>query len=426
MINLKAWLSTVSLSSGCHLAKWLLICLLVGTVVGSASAFFLWSLDWAGHFRDSHLWLIALLPVGGLLVGGMYYFWGKEVVKGNNLLIEELHSPQKIIPFKMAPLVLMGTVLTHFFGGSAGREGTAVQIGGAVADQCTRWFKLNESDRQVILLVGISAGFASVFGTPLAGAVFALELTVLLRCIRLKAIVPCFLSAFLADFFCRLYPISHTHYQLSEMAQQTSLSPANLLWAALAGIIFGLVAQLFSKSMHYWTALFKSKISFPPLRPVIGGAVLTLAFFVAYQLSGETRFVGLGVPFIEKAFQEPTFKGDFLLKLLFTTFTLGCGFKGGEVTPLFFIGASLGNAVCWLIPLDMSLLASMGFVGVFAGATNTPLACTLMGMELFGVEGGCFIAIACGVSYLFSGRTGIYSSQIVGFPKSRFWRRNTN
>ncbi|MFV0365222.1 MAG: voltage-gated chloride channel family protein [Mangrovibacterium sp.] len=399
-----------------YLLKWFIICLPIGAIVGSASAVFLLSLEWAGEFRDGHLWMIALLPIGGLLVGGMYQLWGEGVVKGNNLLLEEFHSPKKIIPFKMAPLVLVGTVLTHLFGGSAGREGTAVQIGGAVADQFTKIFKLSKNDRKIIILVGVAAGFASVFGTPLAGAVFALEVMVLGR-IRLDAIVPSFMGAMLANFFCNLYPIHHTHYQMSEAALLTSLTPLNLLWAAVAGICFGLTAKLFSQTVHFIGDWFKAKISMPMFRPVVGGVVLALAFFVVYQLTGETKYVGLGVPSIVQSFQQPMAGYDFILKLLFTTFTLGCGFKGGEVTPLFFIGATLGNVLCWFIPLDMSLLAGMGFVGVFAGATNTPLACTLMGIELFGIEGGCFIAMACGVAYLFSEHTGIYSAQLVNGRK---------
>lgn len=406
-----------------YLLKWFIICLPIGAIVGSASALFLWSLAEAESFRNAHLWMIALLPIGGLIVGSMYYWWGDSVVKGNNLLLEEFHSPKKIIPFRMAPLVLIGTVLTHLFGGSAGREGTAVQIGGAVADQFTKLFKLSKSDRKIIIIVGIAAGFASVFGTPLAGAVFALEVMVLGR-IRLEAIVPAFMAAILANFFCELYPIHHTHYFMSEAALHTSITPLNLLWAIAAGICFGLVARLFSKSVHFFGKVFQAKIKFPPLRPVIGGAMLAAVFFILYYFGiGEMRYAGLGVPFIEKAFQEPMAGYDFMLKLLFTTFTLGCGFKGGEVTPLFFIGATLGNVLSWFLPLDMSLLAAMGFVAVFAGATNTPLACTLMGIELFGIEGGCFIAIACGVAYLFSGHTGIYSSQIIGSPKNRFVAR---
>ena len=309
----------------------------------------------------------------------------------------------------MAPLVLFGTILTHLFGGSAGREGTAVQIGGAVADRFTKLLKLSKRDRQIVLIVGISAGFASVFGTPLAGGVFALEVLVLGR-IRLDAIIPSFMAAIFADYFCDTWNISHTHYNITTVAE---MNPVNLLWALLAGIIFGLVAMLFSKSTHFWGHLFSKHIKYPPLRPVIGGVILAI---VIYSM-GTTKYIGLGIPTIVDAFNIDLNSYDFLLKVLFTSFTLGAGFKGGEVTPLFFIGATLGNALIWFIPLPMGLLAGMGFVAVFAGATNTPLACTIMGIELFGIESGVFLAIACSTAYLFSGHSGIYTSQIIGSPK---------
>lgn len=398
-----------------YLFKWILICLVLGVLVGSISAFFLLSLDWVTNYREIHLWIIALLPLGGLIIGLSYHYYGASVVKGNNLLLEEFHSPKKVIPFRMVPLVLFGTLLTHLFGGSAGREGTAVQIGGAIADQFTKVFKLSKRDRKIILIAGISAGFASVFGTPLAGGIFALEVLILGR-IRLDAIIPSFLAAIFANYFCESWNVSHTQYAITKVAEMT---PVNLLWSVLAGIIFGLVAMLFSKSTHFWSGLFSKKIKYPPLRPFIGGAILAIAIYSM----GTTKYIGLGIPTIVDAFHVDLNSYDFLLKLLFTSFTLGAGFKGGEVTPLFFIGATLGNVLIWFIPLPMELLAGMGFVAVFAGATNTPIACTVMGIELFGIESGVFIAMACSVAYLFSGHTGVYTSQIIGSPKLNIFVR---
>ena len=398
-----------------YLIKWVLICLILGIAVGGVSAFFLISLDWATNYRESHLWIIALLPVAGFIIGLSYHLYGDSVVKGNNLLLEEFHSPKKVIPFRMVPLVLFGTILTHLFGGSAGREGTAVQMGGAIADRFTKVLNLSKRDRKIILIAGISAGFAAVFGTPLAGGIFALEVLTLGR-LRLDAIIPSFMAAVFANYFCEIWNVSHTHYTISTVVEMT---PVNLLWCLLAGIIFGLVAMLFSKSTHFWGHLFSRYIKYPPLRPVIGGAILAI---VVYSM-GTTKYIGLGIPTIVDAFSENLNSYDFILKLLFTSFTLGAGFKGGEVTPLFFIGAALGNVLIWFIPLPMGLLAGMGFVAVFAGATNTPIACTVMGIELFGIESGVFIALACSTAYLFSGHTGVYSSQIIGSPKNNFFIR---
>ncbi len=392
-----------------YLLKWVLICLALGVFTGGASAFFLFSLEWATQYRQNHFWIIALLPLGGFIIGLSYHLYGKSVVKGNNLLLEEIQNPKKIIPFKMLPLVLFGTVITHLVGGSAGREGTAVQIGGAIADRFTKYLKFSDRERKIILIAGISAGFASVFGTPLAGTIFALEVCYLGR-IKLDAILPSLLAAIFANYFCEIWNISHTHYYINEVA---TLTPINVLWALLAGLIFGLAAMLFSKSSHYWSSMFSKYIKYPPLRPVVGGLVLAAIIFT----TGTTKYIGLGVPTIVEAFNTSLNAYDFLLKILFTSFTLGAGFKGGEVTPLFFIGATLGNVLIWFIPLPMPLLAGMGFVAVFAGATNTPIACTIMGIELFGIESGVFIALACATAYLFSGHTGVYTSQIIKSPK---------
>jgi H+/Cl- antiporter ClcA len=398
-----------------YLFKWLILSAIIGVLVGSASAFFLVSLDWVTNWRENHFWIITLLPIGGLIIGLTYHYWGTNIVKGNNQLLEEFYSPKQVIPFKMAPLVLFGTIATHFFGGSAGREGTAVQMGGAIADQFTHLLKLKVRDRRILLVIGISAGFASVFGTPLAGAVFALEVLIIGR-MRYDAILPSFLTAIIADFTCTAWHVTHTHYTIFVVPDITI---PNLLWAILAGIIFGLTALIFSKTTKFWTTLFKNKIKYPPFRPMIGGIFITLAIFAI----GTTKYIGLGIPTIVASFTENLNSYDFILKILFTSFTIGAGFKGGEVTPLFFIGATLGNALVWLIPLPVSLLAGMGFVAVFAGATNTPIACILMGIELFGAEGSIYIAIACILSYLFSGHTGIYGSQIIGSPKHAIYLR---
>ncbi len=400
-----------------YLGKWILLCGIIGLLAGSASAVFLISLEWATNTRNANLWIISLLPVGGLLIGLTYHYFGQNVVKGNNQILEEFHSPKKIIPLKMAPLVLLSTVVTHLFGGSAGREGTAIQMGGAIADQFTKIFKLKPEDRKILLVTGVSAGFASIFGTPLAGAVFALEVFVVGR-MRYDAIIPSFLAAIFANEAAHLWPIHHTHYSVPFIPD---LWAPELLWAIIAGIFFGLAGMLFSNATHFWGSFFKKTIKYPPLRPVVGGIVLAGVVGAIYYWGDKahtTRWIGLGVPVIVESFSHQLPWYDFLLKILFTSFTLGAGFKGGEVTPLFYTGAALGSAMALFIPLPTALLAGMGFVAVFSGATNTPIACTLMGIELFGADAGVFIGIACATAYLFSGHTGIYGEQIIGSPKN--------
>ena len=392
-----------------HLIKWLALALITGVLIGATCALFLITLNWCTQYREANTYIIWFLPIAGFLIGASYYYWGKSVVKGNNQIIDEYHTPSKIIPFKMAPLVLLGTLGTHLFGGSAGREGTAVQIGAAIADQFSRFVKLESLDRKLFLTIGISAGFAAVFGTPLAGAIFALEVVLIGR-IRFDALLPSILVAIIADQACVFFGGTHTHYHVGIVPNFTVF---NILWVCLAGVLFGLTGSLFAKGSHFWNAQFKKWINYAPLRPVIGGLIIAIIVY----FMGTTRYIGLGVPVIVESFSEQVPSYDFILKLLLTTFTLGAGFKGGEVTPLFFIGATLGNALVWFIPLPIDVLAAMGFVAVFAGATNTPIACTLMGIELFGADVAQYVALACFIAYLFSGHSSIYSSQIIGSPK---------
>src|SRR5690606_34888124 len=229
---------------------------------------------------------------------------------------------------------------------------------------------------------------------------------------------PAFTASIFADWITKLWQTQHTHYHIDVIPD---VSFTTIIYAIIAGILFGLCAALFSKMMHKISRLFKSTISYPPARPLFGGIIIALAVFAL----GTTKYIGLGIPTIVTSFEYPLPTYDFALKLIFTVVTLSAGFKGGEVTPLFFIGVTLGNALSCFIPLPTGLLAGMGFVAVFAGATNTPIACAIMAMELFGSECGVYVAIACVVAYLLSGHTSIYNRQIIGTPKNQRFTNQT-
>ena len=388
-------------------AGWLMcLCLGVALLAGSASALFLFSLDWATRTREAHRWLILGLPFAGFAVGWLYLKWGRSVDAGNNLLIDEIHDPRQVVPLRMAPLILGSTVVSHLFGASVGREGTAVQMGGALADQLCHHFKLSAPQRRVVLMTGIAAGFASVFGTPLAGAVFALEVLAgpALRHMRWAALLPCVVAAVAADHVGLWWGVQHTLYSAGSLP---TLSTWSLTAMVLAGGLMGLTGRVFAISTHGLSAWMKQLIPYAPLRPLIGGALIAAIVWWGQA----DRYIGLGIPVIVEAFSQPLAPWDFAAKLALTVASLGAGFKGGEVTPLFYIGATLGNALAPLLQMPVGLMAAVGFVAVFAGAANTPLACTVMAMELFGFEVGAFAALACAVSYLFSGRASIYRAQ---------------
>lgn len=400
-----------------ELLRWIPIAAVIGVMAGTASAILLASLTLATHLRETHIWLILLLAPVGWVVGLMYKHLGRSVERGNNQILEQIHDPQEVIPLRMTPLILAGTFLTHLFGGSAGREGTAIQTGASLADQLTQPLHMSGPDRRLLLMAGISAGFGSVFGTPIAGAVFGIEVLTI-GALTYDAIAPCFLAAFIGDLVTRMWAqhvpgVHHTVYQVSQAPQ---LNVLRIIYAAIAGVAFGLVGMAFARTTDALSHAVRRHIPRSELRPALGGLVVSLAVFgIGYAHT--SRYLGLGVSTISAAFVTKLPPYDFLGKFLFTVVTLGSGFKGGEVTPLFYIGTTLGNALSNILPLPTSLLAGMGFVAVFAGAANTPLASTFMAYELFGSEVGAYAGIACVVSYLFSGHDGIYSAQLVGRRK---------
>ncbi len=419
-----------------HLLRWTLIALPVALCTGSVVAVFLLLLDQVTAWRYAQPWLLYCLPLAGVGIVLLYRYAGKNAEGGNNLILEEIHQSGGGVPLRMAPLVLFTTLLTHLTGGSAGREGTAVQIGGSMAGWLARRLRLQQQDVRIILLTGIAAGFGAVFGTPLAGALFALEVVYVGR-LNYKALLPCLIAALLADGVCTAWGVHHTAYTITsqEALRQSSaflhFDIALLGKVIIAGACFGLVSRLFSEAVHLVKDYSNRWIKAPLLIPVIGG----LLIIELSLLPGGASYQGLGVynPDPSAVSIISAFRPggadlfSWLWKLVFTAITLGMGFKGGEVTPLFFIGATLGYSLGVVLGVPVDLMAALGFVAVFAGAANTPVACVLMGTELFGGGGILYFAVACFTAYYFSGNTGIYTAQrlsrdktgLAGYPGGR-------
>jgi len=405
-------------------AHWGLLILPLSLMVGSATAFFLWGLDKVTEWRFDQPWLLYFLPPAGLAVGFIYHSYGKKAEGGNNLILEQIHEPGGGVPRRMAPLILFSTLLTHLFGGSAGREGTAVQMGGSIASGLAGLFRVHGPAWRVVLMMGVAAGFGAVFGTPIAGAVFALEVLAIGK-MQYEALIPCLLCSVLADWTCRGWGIEHAHYRIA-FANATGnpfeIQGVLMLKVLAAAVAFGWAGNLFSEMTHSLHAIFKRICPYAPLRPALGGMlILGLVWMV-----GTREYLGLGVwspnpsdvTIVALLQKQDIHYWSWWWKMLFTAVTLACGFKGGEVTPLFFVGAALGNALSGIFHAPADLFAALGFVAIFAGATNTPLACTIMGIELFGSAHSVPIALACFVAYLCSGHSGIYLSQRVGVRKT--------
>jgi H+/Cl- antiporter ClcA len=406
--------------------RFVLALLAMALAVGTACAAFLWALDAATRLRFAAPWLLFGLPLCGLAVAWAYRRFGARAEGGNNLILDEIHVPGGGVPLAMAPLVLIGTVATHLFGGSAGREGTAVQLGGSLAHGLVDRLGLTGKARRLLLMGGVAAGFGAVFGTPLAGAVFAIEVLAL-GGLDLTALLPCLAAALAGDFACRLWGAHHTPYPHVALPH-TDLAggfAVVLAKAALVGLASGVVARLFAEANHGLADLYKRFVAQPLWRPVIGGCiVIGLAFAFHTQ-----DYLGLGVlsphpgaPTLPGFFVAGPDRWSWLLKLVFTVATLSAGFKGGEVTPLFFIGAGLGSALAPAMGLPVPLMAALGMVALFGAAANTPVACAVMGLELFGVDIAPPLIVACVAGYLASGHGGIYLSQRIARPK---WPRRT-
>ena len=388
--------------------KWIVFAAISGTAVGIVGTLFHFCLAGVTQSRAERPWLIWLLPFGGLLIIGAYHLLQHEKDSGTNLVLSSIHSGDRL-PLRMAPLIFLSTLITHLLGGSAGREGAALQIGGTIGQRTGRLLRLDDQDLRVATLSGMSACFSALFGTPLTAVVFAV-MGISIGTMYHAALLPCLMSALAAFGVSLGLGVEPTRFTVAapEIAAGTFFQVLPL------SVLFALVSILFCKFIHGTEHWLEKRISNPWLRVAAGGfAIVALTYLV-----GTRNYNGAGMEVITAAVEQGTaHPAAFLLKLLFTAVTLAAGFKGGEVVPSFFVGATFGCVAAPLLGLPADFGAALGLVSVFCGVTNSPVASVFLSVELFGSGGLWYFALACGISYMLSGYSGLYSSQTILYSK---------
>ncbi len=391
-----------------HFLRWMCFALITGLIVGLVGTVFVKGLNLANNFRLNNPQILYGLPFAGLFLVFIYRKAGLKEDKGTNLIISTLHA-QSRVPFRMMPLIFVATITTHLFGGSAGREGAALQLGGSIGNKLGNCLKLNDADTRLMVMCGMSAAFSAIFGTPLAAVVFAMEVGSV-GIMHYSALVPCAASALIASAFAINMGVHPEAFHITEIA---AFNISNALKTILLAIICALLSTIFCKMLHFVGHFLKDKFKNPYVRVVVASIVI-----IALTLILNTHaYSGAGVNLIEEAFHGEVPKLSFFWKMIFTAITLGAGFKGGEIVPSFTIGATFGCLFGNFFGLSPSLCAAVGMVSVFCGVTNAPLASLLIGFELFGFDSMKFLLIGVAVSYLFSGYESLYSAQRITYSK---------
>lgn len=386
------------------LLQWTGLGAAVGVACGVASAAFLLLLERATVFRESHEHIVYALPLAGLVIGALYEQWGKPIKGGNNLVLDTIHENTPQLPLRMAPMVLLGTVLTHIFGGSAGREGTAVQMGASLADAIAHRFAVSKETRRQLLAAGIAGGFGSVFGTPIAGTIFGMEV-VSIGFVEYDAFLPALIASLIGDIVTRRLGVVHATYP---HVARVDLSLGVLGKLCVMGVAMALATIAFVELTHRLKGFLEKKIPRLPVRMFLGGVVVV----AMWKLIGTSDYLGLGVPMILRSFTDPNLPWfAFAAKLVFTAVTLSAGFLGGEVTPLFFVGATLGSVLARVLGLPIELGATLGIAAVFGAAANTPVALSIMAVELVGAGAFPHVLIVTVIAYILTGHRGIYPAQ---------------
>ena len=388
--------------------KWVIFAILVGTVVGLCGSAFYFGMSYVTSLRTAHSWLIFLLPVGGLVIVGLYHLFHDEKDTGTNLVISAIHSGDEL-PFCMAPLIFVSTLITHLFGGSAGREGAALQMGGSIGNALGRLFRFDEKDKHVMIMCGMSAAFSALFGTPMAAAIFPMEM-VSVGVMYYIALVPCVISSLVAHGIAVSFGVSNELFLIGEVPAFGILSSVKI---SVLAILCALVSILFCVILHQTEHLYKKLFKNPYLRVFAGGCLVVLLTC----LVGSQSYNGTGINIIENCINGTVRPEAFLLKMIFTALTLGAGYKGGEIVPSFFTGAAFGCLFGNLLGFSPTLCTAVGMTSVFCGVTNSPITSLLISFELFGYDGMPYFLLATAFSYMLSGYFGLYRSQKIVYSK---------
>lgn len=400
------------------LCKWIVLAIITGYVVGGISTLFSYALTWVTSYQESHLWVFLLMPLAGVIIVFLYQHIGKDD-GGTNQVFSTVRS-QDEVPFRSAPLIFVSTAITHFVGASAGREGAAIQLGGSIGNQIGRWLKLDEEDRHVIVMCGMSAAFSALFGTPMAAAIFSMEV-VSVGVMYYTALVPCVVASLIATNFAAGLGIHPEVFHVSNIPELTIINGTKM---GIIAIACAVVSVLFCVALKQTGVLFHKNIKNRYIRVIIASVVIILITVILRT----TDYMGAGIPVITEAIEHgKTEPFAFFWKIVLTAITMKAGFKGGEIVPSFFVGATLGCSLGNLLGLSPSLCAAAGMAAVFCGVTNCPITSILIAFELFGFEGVSFYLIAVSISYAASGYYSLYKDQTIVYSKykAKYVNRHT-
>ncbi len=387
--------------------KWIVVSVVTGALGGVVGVLFHKGLDYAAETRQANPWFVWLLPVCGLLIVFLYKITKMWENGGTNNVINSVAEKEKV-PFRLAPLIFIGTVLTHLFGGSSGREGAALQLGGSIGEQVSKLFRQGKKSRTIILMCGMASVFSALFGIPITAAVFSIEV-VNVGVMHYAGLVPCVLSSVVAFGIAELCGVEAVRFAVTAPEFDAFLTGKIILLA----VLFAIVSIMFCVVMKNTGRLMKRGIKNDYLRAIVGGAIIVLLTLAV----GNQNYNGAGMDIVTRAIGGNANWYDFLLKLIFTAITLAAGFKGGEIVPTFFVGATFGCVMGSVLGIDAGFAAALGMVGVFSGVVNCPIASCLLAVELFGGEGIIYFAIISVISFMLSGYFGLYSSQHFEFSK---------